>query len=258
MGIRDWIQEARGQAARELGRRTREDLEQEAALEPGTLPYKVHHVMPGRLRLGFPSLRSCGDLARGMAFLLAAEPGVTRARGNPLCGSVVVEFDPDRADPAGLLRAVDAIPLRDLLRWRDRLPPLPDLAVPLQHRKGWILGGHIFLGLGVLGYALPILPGTPLLLCSAACYLRGSEHLYRWLLEHPVLGPPVRNYYAGLGIPRRAKVYTIGFLWLSASVSLAMFVGNPYLVGLLLLMATGTTGYLLSLPTAPRPGTVPA
>lgn len=79
--------------------------------------------------------------------------------------------------------------------------------------------GWLSVVLGVLGIFLPVLPTTPFLLLAAACFARSSERFYNWLVNHPKLGPWIRDYLDGNGIPLKGKVYAIGLMWLSISVS---------------------------------------
>lgn len=109
--------------------------------------------------------------------------------------------------------------------------------------------GLLSTGLGILGIFLPVLPTVPLLLLAAACFARSSEKFYRWLLDHPRLGPLVGNYLDGEGVPLRAKVSAITLIWLSVSISALFLVALPWVRILLLAIATGVTLYLLWLPT---------
>ena len=70
----------------------------------------------------------------------------------------------------------------------------------------WRVAGLVSLALGVIGIFLPLLPTTPLLLLAAYCFGRGSERLLKWLLEHPRLGPPIRDWREHRAISRRAKI----------------------------------------------------
>ena len=73
---------------------------------------------------------------------------------------------------------------------------------PLLFAAGWL-----FLGIGIAGLFLPLLPGTLFLILAAACFTRSSPRFEAWLLEHPRLGPPVRQWRATGSIPRHIKIY---------------------------------------------------
>ena len=79
--------------------------------------------------------------------------------------------------------------------------------------------GWLSVVLGVIGIFLPVLPTTPFLLLAAACFARSSPRFYRWLVGHPRLGPWIRDYLEGSGIPLKGKVYAIGLMWLSIGFS---------------------------------------
>jgi len=109
--------------------------------------------------------------------------------------------------------------------------------------------GFCSTGLAILGIFLPLLPTVPLLLLAAACFARSSERFHNWLHNHQKLGPIIRDYLSGQGIPLRSKITAIVFIWFSISIS--VFVINPYwLKTLLVIIGFSVTLYLLSLTTS--------
>ena len=78
-----------------------------------------------------------------------------------------------------------------------------------------VIIGLVSLALGVIGIFLPIMPTVLFLLLAAICFANASERLHRWLLSHPVFGPPIRDWNARGAIGRNAK-------WLAS----ASFVGS--------------------------------
>lgn len=117
-------------------------------------------------------------------------------------------------------------------------------------KKGLLIFvGTVSLGLGCIGIFLPILPTTPFLLLSAACYYKSSERLHRWLVNHKVFGKYIKNYMEGKGVAARAKICAIALLWVS--ISFAAFFAVPVLIVqiILLLIAAGVTIHILKLPT---------
>ena len=124
-------------------------------------------------------------------------------------------------------------------------------------RHAWLrwllLGiGWISVALGVIGIFLPVLPTTPFLLLAAACFVRSSRRVYIWLVTHPRLGPWIRDYLDGHGIPLKAKVYAIGLMW--ASILLSCYL-VPLLPARLFMLTSAVlvTAYILRQKTLGRP-----
>lgn len=113
-------------------------------------------------------------------------------------------------------------------------------------RKGLLLSfGGLGVVLGAAGVILPLVPTTPFLLFSAACFARSSDRHYRWLMNHRWFGPHLRNYRERRVIPLRVKVVTLGMLWSSLGVSAFVFVSHPALRALLLAIGAGVSAYIL-------------
>jgi hypothetical protein len=110
--------------------------------------------------------------------------------------------------------------------------------------------GWICIAGGVIGIFLPLVPTVPFLLLAIACFARSSDRFHSWLLEHNHLGPLLRNYLNGAGIPVRAKRAAICMIWASLPVTTFLFVQALWLKLLLFATAVTITVYLLSLPTA--------
>ena len=108
--------------------------------------------------------------------------------------------------------------------------------------------GSLFVGLGVMGMFLPLLPTTPFLLLAAACYARGSKRIHTWLLNHPWFGENIRRYQGGLGIPRKARNKTILILWSTLMISAWFVQDRWWLLLILLAVGIGVSTYLMRLP----------
>jgi hypothetical protein len=115
-----------------------------------------------------------------------------------------------------------------------------------------VAAGGVCTALGVLGIFLPLLPTVPLLLLAAACFARGSRRCHSWLLDHRQLGPLVRAYLDGRGIPRRARWTAIGLIWLTIPLTVALTALPGWGKVLLLGIGVAITAYLLSLPEWPE------
>jgi uncharacterized membrane protein YbaN (DUF454 family) len=116
-------------------------------------------------------------------------------------------------------------------------------------RQLLIAAGSICVVLGVIGIFLPLLPTTPFLLLAAACYVRSSDRLNRWLLNHRVLGPYIRHYREDKAIPLKGKIFTIILLWLTISISAIFAVHILWIRIILFAIAVGVTIHVLTFKT---------
>lgn len=120
---------------------------------------------------------------------------------------------------------------------------------PVWVRYLLITAGTASLIIGLVGLAVPILPTTPFLLLSAACYARGSRRFYDWLLNNRVFGAYIRNYWEGRGLPLRIKAFTISSLWLTIAITAMCFTQEMWFRILLMIVAVGVTAHILMIGT---------
>jgi len=106
-------------------------------------------------------------------------------------------------------------------------------------RPLWMAAGLVFLALGWIGLVMPMMPGVVFLLLALFCFGRGNPAWERRLLEHPRLGPPLRDWRQRRAIGRRAKLTALAMM--AAAGALAVWlVGFPLaLVSLAMLAAVG-------------------
>jgi uncharacterized membrane protein YbaN (DUF454 family) len=115
----------------------------------------------------------------------------------------------------------------------------------------WLVAGHISLALGIVGAFLPIMPTTVFLIGAAACYARGSEHFYHWLLHHKWFGPPIRDWELHRAMTVKAKVLAIVSMAGGIAASAILFVSTLWVRILLGAIAVGVTLLILSIRTKP-------
>ena len=116
-------------------------------------------------------------------------------------------------------------------------------------RSLFFVAGTITLVLGAIGIVLPILPTTPFLLISVACYLKSSEKMAHWMLNNKYFGTYIRNYKEGKGIPMKTKFFAIAVLWITIAISGVILVPILIVQIILFVVATAVTVHLVRLPT---------
>ncbi len=103
----------------------------------------------------------------------------------------------------------------------------------------WFALTWVSIALALLGALLPGLPTTVFVLIAAWSASRCSPRLHRWLQEHRILGPSLRNWEQGGLIDRRTKwVASAGML--TALGIVLVSIRHPLLLTLILaLLAIG-------------------
>ncbi len=135
-------------------------------------------------------------------------------------------------------------------------------ACDMQHKEGsafkkskkiskllFVLAGHVSLGMGLIGIVVPLLPTTPCLLLAAACYIRGSENLYNWLIHQRFLGPYIASYREGRGIPLKLKFTLIALIWFMISLSAFTLLQQIHVRLILFAIAIAISAIIWRLPT---------
>ncbi|MFT9497524.1 YbaN family protein [Anaerosolibacter sp.] len=112
-----------------------------------------------------------------------------------------------------------------------------------------IVIGTLSMVLGFIGIFLPVLPTTPFLILASICYIRSSEKLHRWLMNHKLFGECIRNYQEKKGIPCKVKIFAIGSLWLSIGYSALFIIPVTMIKVLMFGIAAGVTIHILSFKT---------
>ncbi len=112
--------------------------------------------------------------------------------------------------------------------------------------------GFLFVGLGVAGIFVPLLPTTPFLLLAAACFARSSERFYRWLLGNRWFGAYVRDYREGRGVPARVKIFSVALLWVVILLSATFAVSNLVVRVILIAVAVGVTVHIVLIKPSKR------
>ena len=112
-----------------------------------------------------------------------------------------------------------------------------------------VIAGTVFLGFGLIGIFLPILPTTPFLLLAALCYARSSLRFYNWLMNNKWFGKYIKNYHEKKGVPLKFKIFTISLLWITILISILFIIQSLWIRLILFIIATGVTIHILTIKT---------
>lgn len=110
--------------------------------------------------------------------------------------------------------------------------------------------GSVSFGLGLAGVFLPVIPTTPFLLLSAACWMRSSDKAYARLLSHKRFGPAIREYSENGTIPLRTKIIAILLMSLGMGSTILFFTDKAAVRLTLLAIAVTVGAYVGSRPSS--------
>jgi len=112
--------------------------------------------------------------------------------------------------------------------------------------------GILAVGLGIIGVFVPGLPTTIFLLLASYLFARSSPRLQRRLLDHPLLGPYLKQA-SRRGMSLRAKVISLIAMWTGIAVSCVALAETGLTVPIVVacLGITGTAVLLFYVRTLP-------
>lgn len=115
--------------------------------------------------------------------------------------------------------------------------------------------GFISLGLGIIGIPLPILPTTPFLLLSMACFTKSSKRFETWLYQTKLYQVYVADYRETKSIAKERKKWILLqiYILMAISIYLAPIIWVKLALGVLTIFITF---YLLKvIPNRPENST---
>ncbi|MGE4453761.1 MAG: YbaN family protein [Sphaerochaeta sp.] len=95
--------------------------------------------------------------------------------------------------------------------------------------------GIIAVTLGGIGVFLPVLPTTPFVLLAGLLFSFSSERLGDWLEQNRLLGPYLKHYRKGTGVPRKTKVKAIITLWIGLGITFFLVGKLPLIIMLVVI-----------------------
>jgi len=82
-------------------------------------------------------------------------------------------------------------------------------------KKIYILLGSLFFAIGLIGYYMPILPGTIFMIIAAYFFMHSSDKLYRKITSNPYYGDPIKQYIENHIISIKAKILILSSMWIA-------------------------------------------
>lgn len=89
----------------------------------------------------------------------------------------------------------------------------------------YMAAGIFFVGLGIAGAFLPLLPTVVFFLIAAILFARSNPAWEKRIMTHPKWGPPIRDFRERGVISRRAKISAVTAMAISSAISAVLLRG---------------------------------
>jgi len=109
--------------------------------------------------------------------------------------------------------------------------------------------GTVSLAFAFIGVILPIIPTTPFVLLSAACYYKGSKRLHSWLSRNEMFGPIIRDFEEHGGMRKITKIKALTIMWTAVLASALLILDTLTMQALVVLVAVIGTVSMLKIKT---------
>ncbi|MBQ4839713.1 MULTISPECIES: YbaN family protein [Pseudoalteromonas] len=121
----------------------------------------------------------------------------------------------------------------------------------LFNRCFWLhAAGIIFVGLGFIGMALPVMPTTIFFILALACFSRSSPKFENWLLTHPKFGPSLVAWREYQVVPPKGK-WGAGIGMLIGYIALCFSAAPWYVLIIVAVIEILALTYILTRPSQP-------
>ena len=128
-------------------------------------------------------------------------------------------------------------------------------AVMSKLRRGLLIViGLLCLGLGIVGYIVPGLPGTIWLIIAATLFVRSSDRLYAFVTRNRIFGQQVREFLETGAMGSRAKRMSITSMWVFSLISVIFAPYSWLFDAPILFLAVVGTVYIISRPNKDKLG----
>ena len=95
-------------------------------------------------------------------------------------------------------------------------------------KKIYIILGSVFFAIGLIGYYMPILPGTVFMIIAAYFYMHSSDRLYKKITTNPYNGNPIKLNMEKHIISKKAKILILSSMWIATIITI--YVTPPLII----------------------------
>ncbi len=93
-------------------------------------------------------------------------------------------------------------------------------------RSIFLIFGSLFFLVGIIGVLVPILPTTPFMILSAACFAESSPRFHKMLLNNRWFGEDLRRWENNKTMKRGTKKRATWIIIISFTLSISILWGN--------------------------------